>query len=229
MPFINSGVRAADEKQLITGVVILILILSFGGVFFEQDVFDLDHGYSFVWIAIMYLLGAVLKRFGAAEKLRPRVWLLLYAAATVLIWLTSMYLRFMINKGFIAGISSLTFLSYLSPFTVIQAICLVMGFAGIKTGSRLNRVIAFAAHHAFSVYIIHANEFIWDYIMKTAFTWISGLSFPLRPLSVIGCAAAVFIVCVLIDIPRAWLFSAVSKLIGRFGRKKEVPADKASG
>ena len=224
MPLINSAVRNTDEKQLIVSVTATVLLLSCVGTFANKDVFVLNSGYSCFWILIMYILGAVLRRFDVAEKLRLRTWLLLYLAVTLLVFLISVYLKFLLENGMISHIDFLLYLGYTSPFTVIQGICLVMGFAGIRTGQGLNRVIAFAAPHAFSVYIIHSTPFVWDYVMKKAFTWISDLSFPLRPLSVIGCAAAVFIICVIIDIPRAWLFSAAAKLMEKLKKKKQTAA-----
>lgn len=214
IPLISSAVHNTAPKALCFSFLSALLLFMVSGIFFNSDDFWLGSGYSPVWIIMMYTLGAVLKRFSIADKLRTRTWFIIFAAASVSGWLISILLRFMTDNGLIYNFDPFYLLSYLSPVSVIQGVCLVMGFSKLELSEKGCRITAFLAPHAFSVYIIHSTPFVWELIMKKRFTWISELPTALTVPCVIVCAAAVFFICIIIDIPRAWLFGKAAALTG---------------
>ena len=67
-------------------------------------------------------------------------------------------------------------------------------------------MIAFFAPAAFGVYLIHVHPILYYGILGDAFIWIADAPAWLMPLSVIGCALGILVVCLLIEKLRLLLF-----------------------
>ena len=100
-------------------------------------------------------------------------------------------------------------MSYRSPTVLLASCAWLLLMVRLEVPPRLARVLRFFAPAAFGVYLIHDNPLVRGVLMSDAFAWIGGLPAPLLVLAVLGCACAVFAVCLVADRLRVALFSAV--------------------
>ena len=79
-PVLNKAVRAASERELNTMMLmVLVVFCGYGNI----SGFQLNGGYSFVWLLIFYLVGAWMKKNKIARKLSPLVWCVLLAGSRI--------------------------------------------------------------------------------------------------------------------------------------------------
>lgn len=208
-PFLNKMIHAMDDRELKRMAAVLFLVFSAGTAIPKangSDFLSLGGGYSFVWLVILYLLGAVIRR---CEFRRWRAWqyLLAYFGLAGFSWIFKILMENYTREVYGEPRWGRIFTSFTAPTILLCAVCLFLIFEGMKIrGRMLVRLITAASPLAFSVYIIHVQPLIWDNVMKGAFSSYRYLSPPLAMLAVIGTALLICLVCGLIDAVRQGLF-----------------------
>lgn len=198
MPLLNKSIRNCSEQLLKKLFVVIIIAFSIYNLVF--NVFALQAGYSFLWIMILYILGAIMKKCNIGSKLKN--WHIILGI-TILLLFTFIYKIygisfFRINKD--------TFVSYVSPTILGISILYIIGFSRIKFNSFMKKIISFAGPSAFTVYILNNHPLIWQHVMNGLFISIANASIIkliVYPLSF----AILFTICsILIDRLRIVLF-----------------------
>lgn len=62
MPLINEGVKHLTRGQAVR-VLLGIFSISFFTILTNRDIMSLHDGYSFIWLSLLYVVGAILRRF----------------------------------------------------------------------------------------------------------------------------------------------------------------------
>ena len=206
-PLINGFVNYADKKTLYVVGIIIFLVFSVYGSYQMQhgDYFRLSGGYSVVWFVPMYALGAIIKKTEVYKKIPVYVALPTLVVAFLSTWLIKINSVGDVSETMKKLADSLV--NYLSPTIVIAAVMSVCLFAKINVKHRfLAGLITFFSSSAFSVYLIHDNNFFRDNIIVGAFKVVGGYSPAMLVLTVVAIVFTIFIVCVLIDKVRVVLF-----------------------
>lgn len=203
-PALNLFVHRANEKMLLIASLTVLVFCFYSVIIdpFLYDPFKLQGGYTFMWFAFIYVLGAIIKKCNIVNKVSSRFLLALLFISLFLTWLAKVAFHFI---GHSFSRFQDTLVSYCSPTTLIVAICLLCLFAKLKI-NKLQKVIAFFASSAFSVYLIHDNFYIREILVKGNFAFFNNLNVALLPILVILSALAIFVICSLIDKVRIFLF-----------------------
>jgi len=200
-PFLNFFVYKASAKQLyISALVVAFISLSS----LEADAFTLSYGYSVIWFAFLYLLGAILKKQDVPARITGRTCVLVTAGAFLLTWLP-LALFPLTQSAFLQGHAGYL-LTYNSPTVLLMAIGWLCLFSKITCRPVWQKVIAFFSTSAFSVYLIHDNRYIRELFMRDTFVFAVQYPAPVLALIVIGSAAAILVLCTLLDKIRIFLF-----------------------
>ncbi len=170
MPLINNGIRNTNEKYLKTLFFIIIIVFSlFARLTFN---FELAEGYSVIWLIIMYIVGAIIKKCEIGKNLKSRTIIF-----TILLMVTISYLykiygfefniisRLFVNKDLLV--------SYISPTIVIIAIMYVILFSRFKFNNCFNKIIAFVSSSTFAIYILNGQKLFWNNYMLNFFIKIA--------------------------------------------------------
>lgn len=200
-PLINSAVRNCSQNYLI--FLFLLILLVFSPWETQKDYFFANRGYSFLWLLILYLIGAILKKMGWADKVSPIVAFLCLIAVNLLsVLLCCRYSRLCFLSDYI---DPSLYKKYTYPGYLLSAILHLLLFANLKPGRLLQKLIRFCAPAAFAVYIVNVNPCIWDYSNNAFHTWAG--SSPLGMLARILIFAFVFIaITTFLDALRRKLF-----------------------
>lgn len=196
MPILNMFVQTASEKTLDNTVLLLLFSICIysqcSNFMFGGDLFVLNSGYCFVWVSILYVVGAWLCK----KKYRPirSRWIIVvivFIIATT--WMVTISDRSNdILKTFLV--------SYCSPSMVGIAILLTIVFSRIRPSGIWKKVIGYLAPSAFSVYLIHEYPLFRATLIKDHFSWIAEANPVFECVWVIGIAFFIFGACMLIDI-----------------------------
>ena len=216
IPWLNRLVRSCGRRELNGLMLTMFLVFSCYGTFAKMnaDVFVLKSGYSFLWLALIYLVGAWMKKHQIVERYNKKQAIVLILFLTMLSMLTLYFPEPFRN----------ILISYTSPTIVLIAVAYMVLFSKLQFNVAGQKLIQCFSPAAFGVYLIHVHPCVWVYFMKKRFTFIADSSAWVLPFKVIGYAAIVFVVCILIEKVRLILFQvlkineAVGKLDGVFAK-----------
>ena len=180
LPFLNAGIRACPERTLRKVFVVIFLLFSL----FDNSArrFHLESGYSFIWLVLLYIMGAAAKKCGLGKKLPAAVSAAGIVVLSALGWLWMFFgtsFRF-----FSVNFTRSTFVSYTSPTVLGASVLYLFLFSKMRVGPAAGKVISFAAPGAFAAYILNCHPFIWQNLMYMRFAHLAESSLPLIFLSV---------------------------------------------
>ena len=210
-PYINKLIRSLNKKEVT--IFILIIFTVFACPNRLMDSMVLNAGYSFIWLALMYVFGAWLKKCYIASKIKSKYALLALIVCVLISWLFKILLP----------IYNTLFISYLSPTMIIIAVCLVIIFSKLNINNAIKKFIKCFSPAAFGVYLIHEQYVIRANFVVNKFLWIAKLDWYIIPFAVLGCALGVFVVCIIIEKVRMYLFKVlkINKIAENLWNKAE--------
>lgn len=198
IPWLNRLLRhttAAERNRL---VLLLFAVFSVYATFSNawNDVFRLIGGYSFVWLVLLYIVGAWIKCNRIDEKKSSLWWCCLFVGCALLTW----------GDKMLRGDKPPFLVSYVSFPVVLMALSLVVLFSRLRFPAKGIAFIRMFSPAAFGVYLIHTQTLIWKHSMADAFVWVASCQVRLLPLAVFGCVFAIFSVCLAIELLRQTVF-----------------------
>ena len=227
IPLLNMGINSLSKKQLKVVVIALIALFSVLQTGFKHvlldafwqdecgEIFNTAEGYSPIWIIVLYIIGAGLKKTGFFEKVSVKKALAGFIIAALITW----GFKYIIECRALKVLNgekrwemmqlSNRLANYISPTIVFEAIFLLALFDKIRLPEFLKKVVKVASPAAFSVYLIHVHQLVWIHVITDRFAFLAKYSAPVLALGVLGCALGIYTVCSIIDIIRALLFKAL--------------------
>ena len=200
-PLINFVVENMKKVQVMAALISAILLFSFIYTLARSSVIgtpvnDLlvtSKGYSPLWLAILYFIGACISKYRDSFRIKPYLCLILYFLAITVTWVEKM-----------AAAKSVLF-DYTSPTILLSSLALLLCFSQIKCTS-MKKIIGFFAPLSFGVYLIHVNPLVWVNFMKGRFAEIASLPIWAMIGAIFLTAICLYLVCSLIDALRHYLF-----------------------
>jgi len=227
-PILNKAVHTLEQKQLKKSIAALVLIISVPALFTGNDVFGAASGYSALWLIVLYLVGAYMKKYNSLNHIGKIEAIAGYIASITVTWVV----KYAIGEFFPQFRRANLLISYTSPTIIASGIFLFIFFKNINPPKFCCKLIGFLSPLAFSVYLIHVHPLVWEHVMKGLFKPLAKLPTPLMALSVIGAALGLYLACSLIDIIRHYLFKLLrlqklvyaveTKITDKFSKKETV-------
>lgn len=213
-PIINKAVECMQVKSMKIICLVIIFVFSFYGTVAQNlggDPFGLEEGYSFVWLLLMYMLGASIKRNQWDQKILEHKYskrnLVLISVGCVMItfcWYFIVERLSVMILGKAWGMRML--MSYISPAVLCLSVCLLVLFSGLKIKNQAVTLVRFCAQATFGVYLIHMQPLIAKHVLSTSFTWIAGLQGVFPTIVVFLISFLILLLCIIIDRLRMLIF-----------------------
>lgn len=208
IPWLNKWIREMEKKEM-TRLTIILLGLSSVCPFLSGNVnlFQLQGGYSALWIGVLYIVGAWMKKCQRLKRLSAK-WLLIVGVFCLIVtwvfWVLSPYDEL---KNVLV--------SYLNPIICVYSVLMVEIFSRVKCSEKVNKWIRFWAPAAFGVYLIHEHPLIRDGIMRGRFVWIVEKNIYMTPVYILGSALVIFCICLVIERIRISVFLLLKNLLNK--------------
>ena len=202
IPLLNAAVRGSSEKQLKIMLVTILIVY----VLFDNTVrnFGMSAGYSLLWLVLLYLIGAVMKRLCIGENIKPWKAFIGIGILIIMSWLWRIFdLSFSVSG---VTVNNKWLISYTSPTILGAAMLHVIAFSKIKLPKVTEKVIGVLAKGAFAVYILNNQRFIWKYVMNKNFMHLAETPALLMAGRILLFSVAFVIMALLIDQVRMFLF-----------------------
>lgn len=212
MPILNFALNSISKSimkiSLLTILLFTSVIAPIANVF-SDNLFGLGNGYTTIWLMVLYLLGGYIRKYGVLENVR-NVWLIIaYFVIAFMVLLSRLMICITTNR-FLGEIKyEEMWTSYISITILAESVCLLLLFKRIHFSKFFTKVIAFLSPLAFSVYLIHDNPIVREYLIADRFISIAGLNPLLMVLAIFGSVLAIFIICIIIDYFRYLLFKVI--------------------
>lgn len=203
MPVLDFAVRSASVRTLKKLLLVIFIGFSVYGTVFG-DHFGGSKGYSFIWLAILYLIGAIIRKCEIGSQITTGRALIYIAILAAITWLLKLIGKSVVILN--VSVTGDTLISYISPTVLGMAMFYVMGASKLKVSERTSRVIEFCASGAFAAYILNCQQYIWTYVMKGRFVFLASMHSYIIPICVIAFSAVFIVTSILIDKVRAMVF-----------------------
>lgn len=223
IPLLNAAVHNMQREKL-RQMIMVILVASFvGPILFKHDAMGVSGGYTTFWLMILYIIGAYIKKYNVIETVNAKKCLRGYFYIIVLMWLVKLIIEMTSQRVSGQAWDGGRLIRYNSPTIVGAALCLFFFFAKLNVGKTFHGVIRVLSPLVFSVYLIHVHPLIWDNVIKDRFASYAEQPAPLLGLTILGIAFTIFVGCLIIDMVREFIFSAlhVKEAVQRMEQKIE--------
>ncbi len=211
IPYLNLVIHSLNQHSFRKLICILFVLFSIlprlVNPVLKMDLFNLNYGYSVLWLSVMFVFGAYVKLY--PPKISGKICLFLCFVSPFLI-LISMGCTAYINQCFNVSLNESFLLGYTSPLTLVPACSLLLLFSRLDIRSlSLKKIIAVLSPLAFSVYLIHTHPLIFP-LLKDKFVFIAKNTNAWELAGMILFASImIFVSCICIDFFRFSLFKKV--------------------
>ncbi|MGT2906550.1 acyltransferase [Streptococcus dentiloxodontae] len=198
-PFINQAVQVLPKKQLGQLVVGSFLLFSLLPTLFKQDIFGLTEGYSVLWLLVMYLFGAAVRRFELEKDIR--------------FWQCFLGLIVMVGLTFsLNWFSYVQWRSYISPTVVFQSLFFFLICLKIKELPPLwSRIVLTISPLTLGVYLTHVHPLVFTRILPKLADVIVPHKLFIFMFLIVLLTFIIFILGIFVDYFRAKLFHYFQK------------------
>ena len=228
MPILNRGVQALTAPQARMLGWSLVVLFSLAPTLMGADWFVTQAGYTALWLVLLYLLGACMRKGQILSRTPGWVLLGIYllgvAVSVLLRWIL---LAQSIQIGTVQY-NSYTLISYTSPTILLCAMALLGLFARRSFRGRWSRrLIGTLAPASFGIYILHMQPQIQDWLFNLPlFAWVVQQNAAILVAVVLLMGLCLYIVCWAVEYLRQWIFRILriqkrlerleTKLLGNF-------------
>ena len=212
MPLLNAIINNTNRRTLKITLICLVVILFVGERILKTSTFGFRDGYSFPWLALMYVLGGYIAKYNVFDKFSIKKCFGYYGLCIGLTFLARILLELLVYllKGTVVKNSfESLIIAYTTPTIVIGAIFLLVAFSKIKIGKVGTKIIGFLAPLSFGVYLIHTHPIVFGYMQNAFVTFGEQNVFAMLGLIIVA-VVAVFSVCIVVDWLRKLLFDLLN-------------------
>lgn len=228
MPVLNELIEKADratlKKTFFAAVVIFMIMETINSV----AEFGVRVGYSVLWLALLYLIGAYIKKYNPLSSFSSKKCVIGFFACVILTFLSKLLI--LLVTWWLTGTASHStkFITYTSPLMVLQAVFLLQLFSQMSVPHKLSRVVSFFVPMTFGVYIIHTTGFVYRHLLIDAFSFVNEYPFILTIGISVLATLSIFLICSLIDWLRILLFKLlrINKAVKFLGGKIDKTIDR---
>ena len=206
MPLLNHVICTMEEKDLKILCGSVVGLFTVIGTMATRDVFQLQDGYSVIWLGALYLLGGCIARFGWFTKIAKWKLLLVYAGSCLFAWGVKLLIELWNNPWLGQFTYSEVMIRYKSPAILAAAVALLLIFRGITLPKWIKTAVKILSPAAFGVYITHMHPEIWNRVIVGKFGSLGADNPLLMILEVLGAVLILYLGFSVIDLVRGWIF-----------------------
>lgn len=221
IPFLNKAINHISQQTYKKLLLLILFGICCMDCILPKDTFVLNKGYSPIWLMIVYLFGAYIKKYDVAKKITSIQCIVGYCVMVVSTLVSKNVIRWLTKIAFGHAKYENTFISYISITILLSAIFLFLFCLKIKINSTASKLISFVSPAALGVYLIHVHPLVFNHLIKNAFVSFATQSPMVMILLVIAASLSIFVLCTIIELLRIQVFKLlkVGKLSQWIARK----------
>lgn len=220
IPFLNTAINNMSKTTIEKFFIIILFPIGILGTGLKIDAFGLGSGYTAIWLMIVYIFGAYIKKYDVQQKITAKKSLLGFFVMVVLTLLSKAVIHFGTKIVFGAPREENVLISYTSITILLAAVFMFLFCLNVKINKLSTKIICWLAPTTLSVYLIHVHPLVFKYIINGAFISFASKPVLVMVLYVLITAFVIFVICSVIDMLRIQLFKLIrvkniSEFVGR--------------
>lgn len=209
IPFLNKAINNISQQTYKKVLLLILFVICCIYCVIPIDAFSLNNGYSAIWLMIVYLFGAYIRKYDICEKITPFKCIIGYFSMIILTFISKITIRFLTKSIFGQAKFENTFISYISITILLSAIFLLLLCLKIKINASVTKFICFVSPAALGVYLIHVHPLIFEFLIKDAFVSFATKTPIAMILCIIVASVAIFVLCAIIELLRIQIFKLI--------------------
>lgn len=205
IPVLEAGVKAFTERQAVVFAAVAYVAFSVLPTALVSDPFVMGYGYSTLWLAYLYLIGAFLKKFGWCSRVSAGGLFAVFFGCAGLTALSKFLIDALTLRLLGQSQFSTILLSYTSPTIVAASAALLMAFSRLKLNPAATKLVRILSPAAFGVYLIHCHPLILEKLSGRFAPLVSRGPLAMTVL-VLAAGLAIYLPCLGVDYLRIRLF-----------------------
>lgn len=206
IPLVNPAINSMSKQTFTKLLLVILVVVGIVDCIIKREAFTLNNGYSAVWLLVVYLFGAYIKRFNMQAKISAFKSLLGFLAVVSLTFIIKVIIYYFTDAVYGEVMNDNVFVSYTSITILLAAVFLLLFCLNVKIGSFASKLICLLSPLALGIYLIHVHPLIFKYIFKNSFVSFANQSFTLMIICVLAATVVVFAICAVIEWLRIRLF-----------------------
>lgn len=202
IPFLNKAIQNCSD--IILKKLFLLIILIFSVLNTYTGLFNLENGYSFIWLILLYILGAIIKKCDIGKNVKTYKLLFILLFLYIITYILKIHpFEFKFN---IFSTKSSSFMLYTSPTMLGISLVYVILFGNLRFDYKSEKIIRFFSNTTFAVYLLNDNNLVRKHIITNLFSSIYNYSVLKIFICIVGFSILFVIISMLIDKIRILLF-----------------------
>lgn len=226
IPAINYLLENLDSKKTFKFTIVFLFLFSIVPFIFNEDKYT-ARGYSFVWLAYMYLIGALIKKYDILSKVKRYKALIGIVVFTILQG-AALCLLFNPKIEILKKYKNIPE-RYNCIFVVFLSISIFLFLAKTQVkGKFLKSAVKMLSATSFSVYLIHVHPLVFEKYFGKLFKFIGSYSWPKALGTVLLCALVIYASCTILGWIQMKLFELIkiNKLCDYLAKKIRIAYNK---
>ena len=211
LPLLNRAVLALNRRQAVVLCLTIAVVFSLLPTLLNEDPFTLISGYTPLWLMLLYVLGACIRRFDFGRSIGTG-WLALIYGGSVLLALGTLIVLIKKWIPFLSARFGATVLvDYTAPTILLCGVTLLLIFSRWQIrGKWAVGIVKFLSPLAFGIYVLHLQPCVSEPLFGgERFAVLGSWPLPLMVLGVLGSALAIFVACGAVEKLRQLLFDGL--------------------
>lgn len=203
VPMVNNFVSNSSRFTLNIILIMIFSVFSALPTIFGLDPFKINNGYSTLWLLVLYIFGAYIKKY----DIKGVIYFKYYVVAVLFSWGSKICMELFIFYV-VGNIKNFNmFIRYTSPSIVLAAIFLVLTFNSIKiSNKKMEKIIRLLASTSLGVYLIHEHPLIRVSLVKNSMIRFADMTTIELIFVILIIAIIVYLFCSCVDFVRNKLF-----------------------
>lgn len=210
MPVLNRGLKTISRIEFKSLLGILFFITSCLSINPNFDVFNLSLGYSGMWLVVLYVYGAYIKRFGLPFFFENNILNFILIIVNLFLILLCSYFFHRYNIWINNNNFDITQFQYTFPLIVTLAIFVFIYLLKIEIRSKLMKnLITFLGKKSFSAYLLQTNPLIFSFLITNNYNFLRYFPLPKMALFLLLISLSWYLSAIIIDIARLFVWKLV--------------------
>lgn len=207
MPLLQCAVKKMGRDEMKKIIFLIICIMTILPTFLLSNPYSLNSGYSAIWLCILFVIGAYIRKYDVGRNYTSRKLFFIYLLMSFIALFTKIVLEFITIKLFNEVRYSDILISYVSPTIIICSISFFLLFKNLSINEKLTKIIKILSPATLGVYIIHLHPLIWNYYLQDIAINFVNNNAVIMVILIISLALLIYLVCSMLDIVRKKVFN----------------------
>ena len=98
LPFINRWLNSVIENDLKRFIIVTFSFVTILPIFMQSDPFKFSNGYSMIWIMLLCILGAYIKKFVDLNRISSKKFGITYFLVVLILWTNKLVVELIMGR-----------------------------------------------------------------------------------------------------------------------------------